>query len=171
MIIGLDPGLDGGCTVIVADRRLFVCAMPVIGTGRREYDETAMRRWLEDPTGGWIGGGVRITNAFIEKQQPMPKNGSQAAFSQGVGYALWRGMLTAMRIPYECVPAKAWQKEMLVGIPGDDTKQRSIVAAQRAWPVIDWRKSTRCTTAHDGMTDSALIAEYGRRQLLARGVL
>lgn len=163
MIIGgIDPGLDGGCAAVGFRPWPVVSVMPVIGTGRREFNELEMRDWLK---------GMAPAFVFIEKQQPMPKNGSQAAFSQGVGYALWRGMLTAMSIPYECVPAKTWQKVMLAGIPGDNTKQRSIVAAQRTWLDVDWKRTPRCTTAHDGMTDSALIAEYGRRQLLARGVL
>ena len=41
----------------------------------------------------------------------------------------------------------------------------SITAATRLWPTETFLPTPRCTKISDGMTDAALIAEYGRRAI------
>ncbi len=52
---------------------------------------------------------------------------------------------------------------MLRGLPGKDTKTKSILAASRLFPRVDLRRTARSKVAHDGLTDALLIAEFGRR--------
>lgn len=44
------------------------------------------------------------------------------------------------------------------------SKAASALVAQRLWPGVDWRASARCSKPHDGLTDAACIAEWGRRR-------
>jgi hypothetical protein len=64
------------------------------------------------------------------------------------------------------VSAKKWQNALFSGIEYDDTKKASALVAKTLWPNQDWRGTPRSRVAHDGMTDAALIAEYGRLFLL-----
>lgn len=174
-IVGIDPGVGGAIALLRADR-LWVYPTPTItvrtarGGKRTEYDEPAMGRILAP---------ALIANAFIEEAVARPmmrrdKEGKRQPVGPGqvidagrlmFGYGLWRGILAGRGIPYQVVPPQAWQKAMLAGMPKGDTKASSILVAQRLWPDASFRRTERCTKAHDGMTDAALIAEFGRRQL------
>jgi hypothetical protein len=52
---------------------------------------------------------------------------------------------------------------MLEGTQGDDTKQRSIIAAKRLFPEVSLRRTERSRKDDDGISDAILLAEYGRR--------
>ena len=56
-----------------------------------------------------------------------------------------------------------WQKAMHAGTPGEDTKARSIAAAQRLFPLTSLLQNPRCRVAHDGMAEALLLAAYGQR--------
>ena len=66
---------------------------------------------------------------------------------------------------------RTWQAVMLAGLDKTDTKRASAIAAIRYQPSVDWRATPRCKKPHDGLTDAFCIAEYGRRQLVKRGVV
>jgi hypothetical protein len=54
---------------------------------------------------------------------------------------------------------------MLAGTPGEDTKQRSVIAAQRLFPNVSLLPTPRCKKPSDGIADALLIAEWGRRKM------
>jgi len=72
-------------------------------------------------------------------------------------------LLEALEIPYQLVSARTWQKSMLAGTSGADTKQRSILAAGRLFPGVNLKRSARARKADDGIADALLLAEYARR--------
>lgn len=76
---------------------------------------------------------------------------------------MYQGLLVGMGIPYEVISPRYWQKVMLANVNTEDTKLASILVAKRIWPKEDWRKSQRATKDDHGLTDAALIGEFGRR--------
>jgi len=100
---------------------------------------------------------------LVEKQQAFPKQGVVSTFKLGIQYGMILGILKALKIPYEEVSAKKWQKVML-GNYGKkirkEIKQLSLEKAKSLFPYLDIGR-------HDGKADALLIAEYGRRILLS----
>ena len=144
-VIGIDPGASGGI-VCIADggvaRILSVHKMPETERDIVELLET----WK------------RPRFAFLEKVGAMPGNGVAGMFKFGRSYGFLRGVLTALAIPFEDVTPQKWQAEMRCMSKGD--KNVTKAAAQRLWPDVKWTHAT---------ADAALIAEYGRRHLVATG--
>lgn len=162
IVIGIDNGLDGGVVAIASDRPIVCQVTPTLGSGKRSYDEQKMANVLRATFCGHTGELI----AFIERAQAMPGQGVSSMFSIGLGFGIWRGLLTGLRIPFEVVSPQTWQKEMFSGVNRADTKAASALVAQRLRPDVDWRASQRCRKPHDGMTDAFCIAEYGRRRVL-----
>src|SRR6185312_5022879 len=126
--------------------------------GKNIYDESALVRLIRQ---------LAPTNVLIEKAQSMPEQGVASMFTIGMGYGLIRGILAGLEFRYELVHPRTWQTKLFRDLPKSDTKAMSVIVAGRLWPAQDWRASERCKVAHNGLTDAALIAEYGRR-LFAR---
>ena len=76
--------------------------------------------------------------------------------------------LRLMKVKHEIIQPQKWQKAFWVkpkmpkGVKYD-TKVAALSATNRIWPEEKWLASPRCSKAHDGMVDAALIAEFGRR--------
>jgi hypothetical protein len=163
LIIGIDPGLDGGIAMLRGDGSVAaVCAMPTmphpsgIGT-RREYDMATIRRTI-DMVKLSLGG----IHVCLEKQQPFPKQGGVSNYSIGHGFGLLEGLLCGMAVAYSVVHPRTWQKVMLGGIGKGESKSAAAIVATRQWPELDMRKSDKCKAAHDGIIDALLLAEYWR---------
>lgn len=171
IVAGIDVGLDGGLTLLTHLGEVIGSSItPTIGDGKRQYDLQQMCEMLRPAIG--------IDYVWLEKSQPMQggaRNGKElrgspaSNFGMGFGYAAWQMALVAMKIPYQVVAPKTWQKVMHQDVTADDTKAKSELVCKRLWPTVDWRKNERCRTFHDGKGDSACIAEWGRRQLAQRG--
>ena len=129
--------------------------MPIIEGEKRAYDIQfiiqAFELWKPD-------------KAILEKAQPYPGQGSVSNYSTGLGYGIMQGILSALKIPFEVVHPKTWQKLIFAGLPHDDTKAASALFCQRKWPTVDWRATERCKKIHDGLTDAACLAEFGFRK-------
>jgi len=169
-VVGIDPGKKGAI-VALYDSKPHITPMPIIrarpGEGRDEYDIAAIVALFRDQ----LEMGDPIDLVMVEKAQPLPPirtsdgvelGGSLANFNRGVqsGF-VW--LLAALEIPCQPVPARTWQKIMLAGTPGADTKQRSILAAGRLFPGVDLKRSARSRKSDDGIADALLLAEYARR--------
>jgi hypothetical protein len=161
-VLGIDNGLEGAL-VLLDGPRVEKSVMPTMskpsGKGN-EYDIAAIIRQLE----AW-----KPDKAFLEKAQAMPaslrgrQQGGVSSFSTGYGYGVMRGVLAALKIPHELVHPKTWQKLLFADMAKTDTKAASVAKAQQLWPSVDWRATERCKVLHHGLTDAALIAEWGRR--------
>jgi len=154
--VGIDGGLSGGITALKDDKIIDIIKMPIIKSAKTksEYDVSEIINFLnkfEDPF------------VIFEKAHAMPKLGTVQAFNFGKGYGIIIGILSAMKIPFQIVHAKSWQKEMFSDMNKMDTKQASAIIAQRLFPDFDFRPTQRCTKVDSGFTDSALLAVYGSR--------
>lgn len=164
IFLGIDPGKAGGLAWISRlGTVLEVAATPLLpGRGAGEYDLATIRTMLM--------GRSRVDDlrAFVELLPDLPPGlqfgGMKAARARGVAEG-WAWALAMLCVPYELVKPKNWQKVMLADIPGEDTKARSIIAAQRLFPGADLRPTPRCRKPSDGISDALLIAEWGRRRL------
>lgn len=160
--IGIDPGLDGGITVVSSEGSIAMKTVtPTLGTkgkGKRAYDIPSMVSLLEPyQNNGCV---------YIESVHAMPGQGVSSMFSMGYGLGAWHGVISALKIPMVSVTPQKWQKIMFQGLPKDDTKRCSAVIASRLQPNTDWRATERSKNPHSGLTDSFCIAEYGRITLL-----
>lgn len=155
--LGVDPGLSGGLALISKDGVIFE-PMPCLDG---VLDLAALTRWIRAHQ-------PRIRVAFLEAVHAMPKQGVSSSFKFGRVYGNVEGVLAALGVPYVLVSPQRWQKVMHAGIEGQ-TKQKSLVAVSRLFPNLDLRATPRSRTAHEGIAEALLIAEYGRR-LEASGV-
>ena len=140
-------------------RKLTV--MPVAKSGTKlKLDPRAIVAWLR---GCYTEEEVRMV--AIEEQRPMHKQGVTSTFSIGKGFGTLEGIVAALDLPYIIVRPMDWQKEMFRGLPKGKGKDMSVKIAQQLFPRQDFKKTSKCTNIHDGLTDAALIAEYTRRHI------
>lgn len=157
MYIGIDPGLQGGISILHEDKLLFCSATPTIKTTKgSKLDLTKMRAILRSAME------KGECQAFIEQVGARPGQGVTSMFTFGKGTGIWIGMLAMAEIPFTEVMPQAWKKEMLKGLDKKD-KASSIIRAMQLVPYFEFKATDRSTTRHDGMAESYLIAEYGRR--------
>lgn len=154
VIIGVDPGLDGGFAALT-DGGVVLRVMPTLAVGtKRAIDEQALVHLFLDFQPGQ-------TMVFLESVGARPGQGVTSMFSFGLGFGVIRGVLAGLGFPYELVRPQEWQREMLTGQP----KGSEYATASRLWPNTSWTATPRCSRPHSGLVDAALIAEYGRRRL------
>jgi hypothetical protein len=157
-IIGIDPGLDGGIAYIHG-QVIFTHAMPTIGTGHRALNLPEIMEIFLDATVFCKREDLLVV---IERQQSMPKQGIASTFTIGQNYGVLLGLVHGLGFSYSVVQPKQWQSWIFKGLDRKlDTKSLSLQYCQRRWPSKDWRRTERCTKAHDGITDAACIACYG----------
>ncbi len=161
IFIGVDPGKSGAIAIINNSMEIDIKPMPLIkGKGARsEYDLVEIKNCIDLEK---CFGALFVT---VEKQQPMPPGslgGSLANYNRGCASG-WTWMLMALGISHQLVHPKTWQKAMLAGTSGTDTKQRSIIAAQRLFPGQSLKRTERCRKPDDGFSDALLICAYGMR--------
>lgn len=152
--IGIDPGKDGAVAVLTAGGTVWTTfPMPdgyILGDELEDINEK---------------GDVR---AYIESVGSMPGNSGRSMFTFGEGYGTIKGLLIALKIPFETVSPFVWQRTMHQGISRKSfskPKERSLRALRQLMPDFN-PIQPRCRVAHDGIVDAVLIAEYGRRRSL-----
>lgn len=171
-ILGIDPGKTG-CVALLdtEDDSIITCEPPLITIkkkSRKTGKVSRKTRYDVEEMVDLICSLTPIDYAVIEKQHAMRK--AQDGRVQGVvstasivrGYTLWEAIVAAHRIPYSTPVARTWQKIMHTGIDGENTKEKSIKAAQLFFPGIDLRRTEKCKVPHDGKADAILIALYGK---------
>lgn len=162
LYLGIDNGIAGGLASYDADSgQLNVIAMPIVGVktakgNKNEYDIPAIIEWIRSMQDIGIPKMV-----ILEKAQAFPGQGVVSMFGIGQGYGLMKGIIAALGLPYMVVAPKTWQKEMFKGMPQQDTKQASVLTAQRLFPQTRFVGTERSKKLHNGMTDAALMAYYG----------
>lgn len=163
---GIDVGLDGGIVTLGDASRVLQRELPATEaraagrSKRRFYVESIMRRQIECALD--LGSQLFI----VEEQKSIPGKGGYGSFHLGEGYGLWRGLLVGMKVPFEVVPAKQWQKELFTRLDTGDTKAKAISYVSRMLPELDLLKTKRGRKAHDGFADAACMAVYGCRRLI-----
>lgn len=178
--IGVDPGATGGIAFLSPEGGCHVYPMPMVG---KEVD----LGWIKDRCDQYRSteyvGGFDNWHAWIEEAQAFPgvtkpekcrkcglvtmRRQAQGVVSTGTfmrAAGLIEGCFVGMGIDCTRVKAKEWQNVMLTGMRGRSAlKAASIAQARDRFPSATFKRTPRCTTYSDGMTDSALVAAYGSR--------
>lgn len=158
LYIGIDNGLAGGIAAYFGTGELRVTPMPVVGVkkakgSKSEYNIPAILQWFDQLP-------CAPKMVVLEKAHSMPLQGIVSTFSIGRSFGIMEGILAARKFPYMIVAAKTWQAKMFEGIAHTDTKQSSVLVAQRLFPDTDLRVGPRSNKLHDGLSDAMLMAYY-----------
>lgn len=163
LIVGIDPGLEGCIAKMdlsVIDYNVTCIDFFIIPKIERDFDVSELREVFSK---------LRTVNhVFLEKVSAMPGQGVSSMFKFGRGVGMIEAFISTLYAPLTMVTPKRWQKELHAGLYQNsisDPKLRSIAAAKKLFPSIDFRKNNKCRIEHRGKVDSLLIAEYGRRAL------
>ena len=146
IVLGLDPGANGGIAWINYNGKACVEKMPDSLQALWELicDITSYPKSSIDG---------RSYKAYIEQVSSSPQMGVVSAFSFGRGYGNLEMALTAAGIPFERVRPQVWQKAL-----GCMTKGDKNVSKRRAQELFPDRKVSHATA------DALLIAYYGTKQ-------
>jgi hypothetical protein len=176
LYIGVDPGKLGAIATVDDDGTLRELVPTPMLEGGKLFDLAAIAAFFRtraDPRRPDRGLFVTVEKlqplpAFrprVKGAEPEPMGGTVANFNRGVAHG-WAWMLAAFRIPHELVRPQEWQRAMLAGVPGTDSKERSIAAAKELWPSASFRRTKASRVDASDLADAALIAEWGRRKHL-----
>lgn len=166
MIIGIDPGSQGGIAFL--GKSLTVFKMPVIKIKNGKKTETHLsisdlKRLLLDST--YCGFEAII---YVEDVHSIFGVSASANFKMGYNLGMLHSLLDDLYGDYYLVQPKEWQKKIwteqdyVIKENGrKDTKKTSLNAAQRIFPNEPFLATDRSSVPHDGMFDAALIAYYG----------
>lgn len=162
MIIGVDPGKEGVITTMSNDG-VMIQHYPIPKIGR-DVDLSGLSELILSIADLCI---PNQTTVVIEDVHAISGSGAGQTFNfGGVCWALRMGF-TMCGFKIVLVAPKKWQKEMYEGIRENANKKlMSIQAAKRLFPGHDIRRTNKCKTPDDNLTDSLLIAEYGRRHFV-----
>jgi Holliday junction resolvasome RuvABC endonuclease subunit len=163
--LGIDPGLDGGFTVITDNHISLKLAMPTIS---KKYTKNTTKRHIDKSSVLSFLNALPVTTFIaIEEQIPVRYQSVTSVFTTAKNYGILLMAIFAsvfQEPPIE-VPSSLWHAYF--GIEpepkaGKSTKAQAFEIASSIFPNTDFRKSNRARTPHDGMVDAALIAKYGQ---------
>jgi len=159
IIIGIDNGISGGIVAISEAHGAIIgmTKMPVRKhRTRKEVDIRAVHLWLTNITGG------NLSNADYVIEEPNNSRNASTAYSVASSFHSLRGFFEAKMLNWHRITPQSWQKYMLGKVPKGETKAHALKMARHLWPDENFHASPRCKTAHEGIVDAALIAEYYR---------
>ena len=147
--VGIDPGKKGG-----------ICFLNTWGI----VEHISPMPEMKTLAGLFAGSRHMIRHVCLEKAQSYTGQGITSTFNYGVGYGTIQGILIAHQVPFTLVPPRTWQKHMILS-RAKDPKAKALASANKIFKKEKkfWLPTKRHRVPHDGMVDSALIAEYCRR--------
>ena len=175
IVIGIDPGLNGGIAVLKNGRLHKLFTMPTFSVKKGRISKKTKKELEKN----FVDGRVLYNTLkdypgadyFVEDVHSLFNARAEANFSLGHGIGVLSGILRALGYTFYLVQPKEWQKgnwektDIVKGEKKTDTKKTSLNAAQRIFPGQTFLKSSRSRVPHDGLFDSALIGNYGYKYL------
>ena len=154
--IGIDNGLTGGLVAIsdmgqVIEQRI----MPTQGKAKGNEVNSEL---LLDFVDQWDRENITVILEVPGKHSP----GVMSLCSMWDSFGAIRAVLETRGIRHHRIAPQTWQKAVLGNVQKGQTKPAALSKARQLWPAEKWLASPRCTKAHEGLVDAALIAEYGR---------
>lgn len=164
LVIGIDPGKTGAAVAVRTDTAALWAQRHAEGffVDKGDYVPAAMAGWLRVVTASTAG--IPAALVVLERQHAMPQQGRTSMLTIGVGFGLWWGILAALELPVEFVTAQRWQREVLHGVAGGDTKDRAVRVARARFPALDLVPGKR-VRPHEGIADAACLALYGLKSV------
>jgi hypothetical protein len=151
LIIGIDLGKQGAICIRDGEE-IETLVMPLLDG---EIDERALADLFLE-----IASEVKMV-AF-ETIFALKGHGGNSMINFGEQAGVIRGILSALKIPYKRVAARAWQSKLLKDVTGSDTKVKALKVASSLFPGVELKATERSRIAHPGIVDALLISEYAR---------
>lgn len=168
--VGIDPGLGGALAVIATSGRIIVTDTPVltikVGKSKKQIMDNARAVGMIIKVLDHAKQGGHDLHVFIEKVNAMPAIGGRSigatsAFNFGMGYGIWQGILSALKIPYTLVVPVRWKKATMPD--ANKEKGASIMRVKQLYPHIAEQFKRK---KDHGRADAVLIATYGRMTMM-----
>ena len=147
MILGIDPGLDGGIAIISGSEIELLETIPTEPKGgfiKRQVDAQKLSNILRV---------YPISVCYLERVASRPGQGVGSVFSFGDTYGAIRGVLGALNIPTYTVSPQTWKKELKIS-----SKDDSLKAIKELYPLLKMRKKDH------NLAEALLLALYGKKE-------
>ena len=147
MIIGIDPGLDGGLAIISGSQIELLETLPTekrTGFIKRQIDAQKLSNILRV---------YPDVVCYLEKVASRPGQGVGSVFSFGDTYGTIRGVLGALNIPTYYVSPQRWKKELKIS-----SKEDSLKASFDLFSGLKFKKKDH------NIAEALLIAYYGQKE-------
>lgn len=158
-ILGIDPGLSGGLSLIDEHFNLIACyAMPTFvgDDGKRKVDPVAAYNLLSK---------YDIDLAVVEKVSARPGQGVTSMFNFGDAYGSIRAVAALVAKEIRFTRPQEWRG--CQGLTGLSKEQIAEVAYEvfQAEAIYGRKNKTGARAVKDGISDSLMIAKSGARLL------
>lgn len=153
-VLGIDPGKQGAIALLCNDPYTTDFWLMRDIEENRTSLEAIIRCDKRD---------YQVDHVFIEKAQAFPGMSSVHSFQYAVNFGKLLGTLEQLGTPYTMIPPQTWTKAMHLGCTGKTPKEKSSQAVKRLFPKENLRNITENVRLLEGLVDSLLIAEFGRR--------
>jgi crossover junction endodeoxyribonuclease RuvC len=179
IIIGIDPGLDGGIAVIMPNGLYTIHEIPTLTitgskkrspkTGemvvskKRRYDSIAIAKIFN-----LVAYNAKLYNqevsVWLEDVHAMPRQGVTSMFSMGRGFGIYEGVIstisvTVLPLQFNLISPITWKKKVMAG-QGKE-KDAAVYKALQLYPDAILR--TPRGALLDGKAEALLIAHYGKK--------
>ena len=147
MILGIDPGLDGGLAILSGSHIELLETIPTekkTGFIKRQVDAQKLSNILRV---------YPDIICYLEGVASRPGQGVASVFSFGDTYGAIRGVLGALNIPVYTVTPSKWKKALSVS-----NKEDSLKAIKDLYPLLRMRKKDH------NLAEAILIALYGQKE-------
>jgi crossover junction endodeoxyribonuclease RuvC len=147
MILGIDPGLDGGIAIISGSYIELLETIPTekkTGFIKRQVDAQKLSNILRV---------YPDIICYLEKVASRPGQGVGSVFSFGDTYGAIRGVLGALNIPTYYVYPQRWKKQLKIS-----SKEDSLKASKELFPSVQFKKKDH------NIAEALLIAYYGQKE-------
>ena len=147
MILGIDPGLDGGLAIIDGSSIELLETIPTQTKGgfiKRQVDAQKLSNILRV---------YPYLVCYLEGVASRPGQGVASVFSFGDTYGAIRGVLGALNIPVYTVSPSKWKKALEVS-----SKEDSLKASKDLFPSVQFKKKDH------NIAEALLIAYYGQKE-------
>jgi len=147
MILGIDPGLDGGLAIIDGSAIELLETIPTqtkSGFIKRQVDAEKLSNILRV---------YPDLVCYLEGVASRPGQGVASVFSFGDTYGAIRGVLGALNIPVYTVSPSKWKKALEVS-----SKEDSLKASKDLFPSVQFKKKDH------NIAEALLIAYYGQKE-------
>jgi crossover junction endodeoxyribonuclease RuvC len=147
MILGIDPGLDGGLAIIDGSAIELLETIPTQTKGgfiKRQVDAQKLSNILRV---------YPDLVCYLEGVASRPGQGVASVFSFGDTYGAIRGVLGALNIPVYTVSPSKWKKALDVS-----SKEDSLKASKDLFPSVQFKKKDH------NIAEALLIAYYGQKE-------
>lgn len=154
LICGIDPGKTGAISFLKKNGEIHSYhVMPY----KEMVDSRALEKILNPLS-------FKIQHVFLEHAQSLPLQGVKPMFNYGVTFGKILATIELLSLPHTLIKAVHWQSVMFIGVNKDlPPKQKAAIIATRLWPSEIEKFPILNKKPHDGIIDSMLICEYGRR--------